>query len=120
RSSTLNRWPRIGRVVLEARPEPSRLMGWMSPLVAAAATVCVGLALFSLMGRDPLQALYVFFVKPVDNLYPVGELLLKASQPMLCATGLAGGYRANVWTIGAAGQLTLGALCGGGIALALG
>ena len=120
RTSTSNRWPRIGRVVLEARPEPSRLMTWISPLVAAAATVCVGLALFSLMGRDPLQALYVFFVKPVDNLYGVGELLLKASPLMLCATGLAAGYRANVWNIGAEGQLTLGALCGGGIALALG
>ena len=119
-TSTANRPPRLGRLVLEARPEPSRLMVWISPLVAAAATVCVGLALFSLLGRDPLQALYVFFVKPVDNPYGVGELLLKASPLMLCATGLAAGYRANVWNIGAEGQLTLGALCGGGIALALG
>ena len=93
-------------------------MGWVSPLLAAAATICVGFALFSIMGRDPLQALYVFFVKPVDNLYGVGELLLKASPLMLCAIGLAAGYRANVWNIGAEGQLTLGALCGGGIALA--
>ena len=93
-------------------------MGWVSPLLAAAATLFVGFALFSIMGRDPLQALYVFFVKPVDNLYGVGELLLKASPLMLCAIGLAAGYRANVWNIGAEGQLTLGALCGGGIALA--
>ena len=95
-------------------------MAWVSPLLAAAATLVVGSALFSIMGRDPLQALYVFFVKPVDNLYGVGELLLKASPLMLCATGLAAGYRANVWNIGAEGQLTLGALCGGGLALAFG
>jgi simple sugar transport system permease protein len=106
------------RFTLEARPEPSLLMGWVSPLLAAAATLFVGFALFSIMGRDPLQALYVFFVKPVDNLYGFGELLLKASPLMLCAIGLAAGYRANVWNIGAEGQLTLGALCGGGIALA--
>ena len=32
--------------------------------------------------------------------------------------GLALGYRANVWNIGAEGQFTLGAICAGGLALA--
>ncbi len=36
---------------------------------------------------------------------------------MLCAIGLAAGYRANVWNIGAEGQLTMGAIFGGGLAL---
>ena len=48
----------------------------------------------------------------------LGELLLKASPLMLCAVGLAVGYRANVWNIGAEGQLIMGAICGGGVALA--
>src|SRR4029079_4532666 len=39
---------------------------------------------------------------------------------MLFAPGLSIGYRANVWNIGAEGQLTLGALAGGGVALAVG
>jgi simple sugar transport system permease protein len=94
-------------------------MGWASPLLAAGATLIVGFVLFSLLGKSPLQAFYVFFVKPVENLYGIGELLLKASPLMLCATGLAAGYRANVWNIGAEGQLTFGAIAGGGIALAL-
>ena len=94
-------------------------MGWASPLLAAGATLLVGFVLFSLLGKSPVQAFYVFFVKPVENLYGVGELLLKASPLMLCATGLAVGYRANVWNIGAEGQLTFGAICGGGIGLAL-
>ena len=37
---------------------------------------------------------------------------------MLCAIGLSVGFRGNVWNIGAEGQLTMGAICGGGIALA--
>jgi ABC-type uncharacterized transport system permease subunit len=45
---------------------------------------------------------------------------LKASPLMLIATGLAIGYRANVWNIGAEGQLALGAIGGGGVALAFG
>jgi simple sugar transport system permease protein len=94
-------------------------MGWASPLLAAAATLALGFALFSLLGRDPWEAFYVFFVKPVDSLYGVAELLLKASPLLLCALGLAVGYRANVWNIGAEGQLTMGAICGGGVGLAL-
>jgi ABC-type uncharacterized transport system permease subunit len=109
---------RLG-LALEARPEPSHLMAWLSPVIAAAAIFVVGFALFSGLGKNPFAAFYVFFVKPVDNLYGVAELLLKASPLMLCAVGLAAGYRANVWNIGAEGQLTLGALCGGGVALAL-
>ena len=46
--------------------------------------------------------------KPVDTVYGIGELLLKASPLMLIAVGLAVGYRANVWNIGAEGQLTHG------------
>ena len=79
----------------------------------------VGCVLFASLGKSPLAALGAFFVTPVENLYGVGELLLKASPLMLCAVGLAAGYRANVWNIGAEGQLTLGAIAGGGLALAL-
>jgi ABC-type uncharacterized transport system permease subunit len=106
------------RLRLELRPRPSRIMAWSSPLVAAAATLVAGFALFSLLGKEPLQALQIFFVKPIETHYGVGELLLKASPLMLCAIGLAAGYRANVWNIGAEGQLTIGAMCGGGVALA--
>ncbi len=103
---------------LEARPEPSRLAGWLSPLIAAAATLVVGFVLFSVLGKNPWQAFHVFFIKPVASLYGLAELLLKAGPLMLCAIGLAAGYRANVWNIGAEGQLTMGAIFGGGVALA--
>lgn len=102
---------------LEARLAPSRLAGWLSPAFAALATLAVGFVLFSALGKNPWEALYVFFVKPVSTPYGIGELLLKASPLMLCAVGLAVGYRANVWNIGAEGQLTMGAIFGGAVAL---
>jgi len=104
---------------LEARPEPSRIAGWLSPLLAAAATLVVGFILFTALGKDPWVAFHAFFVKPVSTRYGVGELLLKATPLMLIAVGLAAGYRANVWNIGAEGQLTMGAIFGGGVALLL-
>ena len=104
---------------LEARPEPSKLFGWASPLIAVAATLVVGFVVFTALGKNPLEAFHAFFVKPVESLYGLGELLLKATPLMLIAVGLAAGYRANVWNIGAEGQLTMGAIAGGGVALAL-
>jgi simple sugar transport system permease protein len=105
------------RLILEPRPEPSRVAGAVSPLVAVAATLLIGFVLFTALGKDPWQAFHVFFIKPVETRYGVGELLLKAGPLMLCAIGLAAGYRANVWNIGAEGQLTMGAIAGGGLAL---
>jgi len=107
------------RIELEARPTPSRLAGWFSPIAAIAATVLVGFILFSALGRNPWLALHAFFVLPLATPYGLAELLLKASPLMLIAVGLSIGYRANVWNIGAEGQLTMGAIFGGGVALLL-
>ena len=103
---------------LEPRPQPSRAMGYLSPLLAAALTLITGFIVFTLIGQDPFAAFYAFFVAPIDDLFGWGELGIKAAPLMLCAVGLAIGFRANVWNIGAEGQLTMGAICGGGIALA--
>ena len=86
-------------------------------MLAAAATLIVGFVLFMLLGKDPLAGFHAFFIKPIETRYGLGELLLKASPLMLIAVGLAAGYRANIWNIGAEGQLTLGAIAGGGVAL---
>jgi general nucleoside transport system permease protein len=106
------------RLKLEARAQPSRLMGWLSPVIAAALTVVAGFILFSALGKNPLQAFYTFFIHPIRDLNGLTELLLKASPLMLIGVGLACGYRANVWNIGAEGQLLLGAIFAGGVALA--
>jgi simple sugar transport system permease protein len=105
------------RVFLEARPQPSRTALWSAPLLATAATLVVGFIVFEAFGKDPLAAFNAFFILPVATRYGVAELVLKATPLMMIATGLAIGYRANVWNIGAEGQLTLGALAGGGLAL---
>lgn len=102
---------------LERRAAPSAAMRLASPLLAAGAMLLTGLLLFTLLGKDPRVAFQVFFIKPLDSLYGLGELLLKATPLLLCALGLALGFRANVWNIGAEGQLTMGAIAGGGVAL---
>ena len=100
------------KIKLERRAEPSRIMQYMSPLIAVGLTGVVGLCLFIGMGKNPASAFYVFTVQPIENLYGVGELLIKASPLILIALGLA-----NVWNIGAEGQLTIGVIFSGAVAL---
>ena len=102
---------------LERRPEPSRRMMLASPLIAAAAMLLTGSMLFFFLGQEPLHAFFVYFIKPWLTLYGVGELLLKATPLILCGVGLAIGFRANVNNIGADGQLTVGAIAAGAVAL---
>ncbi|RFA28416.1 sugar ABC transporter permease [Alkalilimnicola ehrlichii] len=102
---------------LEPRPEPSRQMMFASPLMAAVLMLVSGYVIFSIMGQPPLYAFYIFFIDPLTSLYGIGEWLLKATPLILCGIGLAIGFRARVWNIGADGQLTIGAIAGGGVAL---
>ena len=102
---------------LEQRPEPSRLMRYLSPLLAVALMVASGMLLFHLLGKSPVEGFRVFFLNPIQDKYGVAELFLKATPLILCAVGLAVGFRGNIWNIGAEGQLTMGAIAGGGVAL---
>jgi len=104
-------------VRLEPRGEISRTASYLTPFLAVGLTLVAGGILFGAMGKNPFLALYTFFIAPVSTAYGFSELFVKATPIVLCAVGLAMGFRANVWNIGAEGQLTLGALAGGGMAL---
>jgi simple sugar transport system permease protein len=102
---------------LVPRVQPSGPMMWASPLLAILLTLAAGAVLFASMGQDPLQGLRVFLWDPLSTRRGWSELGLKATPLILCAVGLAVCFRANVWNIGAEGQLIAGAIAGGGIAL---
>ena len=102
---------------LEARPEQSRLMSIMSPVLALAITVVIGTILFMLLGKDPTRGLYVFFVEPLKSVYALTELAMKATPLILIALGLAVCFRSNVWNIGAEGQFVIGGIAAAGVAM---
>ncbi len=104
-------------IKLEARPEPSKLWGFASPLLALLVTVIIGIIMFAALGKDPLKGLEMFFWLPIKSGYAVGELLVKATPLLIIALGLAVCFRANVWNIGAEGQYIMGAIFAGGVAL---
>lgn len=118
-------------IVLEPRPQPSRLFIVLSPVLAIGLMLVAGAILLAAMGHDAGAALYVYFFQPFDEfwqfltkpderamwIYTPSEVLVKAIPLALIGAGLAICFRANVWNIGAAGQYTLGAIFSGFVAL---
>jgi len=102
---------------LERRPEASQLMSYASPAIAIFLMLIGGLLLFIYLGKNPIEGFKVFFINPISDLWGVSELLLKATPLMLVAVGLAVGFRANVWNIGAEGQLIAGGIAASAVAL---
>ena len=107
-------------LTLEPRPQPSAAMVYLSPLIAVALTGAIALVVFAAAGLDPLPALVTFVTAPIADFYGVGELLIKATPLVLMGVGLAVGFRAAVWNVGAEGQLILGVISGGALALHFG
>ena len=102
---------------IEARAEPSQKMALAAPLIATGLTIFFSSIFFLALGLNPFVTLYTFFVQPLTTINGASEWLLKASPLILIACGLAIGFRANVWNIGAEGQLIIGAVAATGIGL---
>ena len=103
--------------LLEPRARPSKVMRWTAPLIAIFATLVVGSLLFWALGKPVAESFYVFFIQPMTSSYGWSELLIKACPLILIAEGLAIGFKARNYNIGAEGQLIIGALFGGGVAI---
>lgn len=100
------------RIELERRPRMSGFFAIVSPLVALLLTVIFGGIMFALLGKDPVDALFSFFIEPLLEVWSLHELAIKAAPLILIAVGLSVAYRSNNWNIGAEGQFTIGAISG--------
>ena len=106
---------------LERRPTPSKAWSAAAPLVAVALTLIAGGAMFAALGKDPVAAIRAIFWEPVFGdfwWFYLPEILKKAAPLVLIATGLALGFRAGIWNIGAEGQYIVGAIVGAAAGLA--
>jgi len=107
---------------LEKRPTPSAVWSWATPVLAVLLTMVAGGVLFAILGKDPLVAIRMIFwdplFAPVISDFYRPQLLIKAGPLILIAVGLAIGFRAGVWNIGAEGQYIVGAIVGAAVGLA--
>ena len=104
-------------IKVEKRNDVPTTLYFLTPFIAIFLTIIGGGIIFYFLGFNPIEALKFFFVTPISNLYGFSELLLKATPLCLIAIGLSFCFKSNNWNIGAEGQLTFGAIVGGGVAL---
>ncbi|WP_298933716.1 ABC transporter permease [uncultured Ruegeria sp.] len=108
-------------IVLEKRPQPSKAWSYATPLVAVLATMVFGGILFTILGKNPIEAIGTIFWEPLFGefaFYYRPQLLVKGAPLVLIAIGLSLGFRAGIWNIGAEGQYIMGAIFGAGAGLA--
>jgi general nucleoside transport system permease protein len=105
------------RLVLEPRAERSVAAAIASPLIAVGLTLLTMSVLFALLGKDPLNALAVYFLQPLTDSYSLQEMVVKATPLVMIGIGLSLCYLANVWNIGAEGQFVIGAVAGSYLAV---
>jgi len=109
-------------ITLIKRPTPSKGWSYATPVVAVLATMLAGGLLFAALGKNPVEAIRVIFWDPLfgaNAAYFRSQLLVKAAPLILIASGLAVGFRAGIWNIGAEGQYIIGAICGAAVALSV-
>jgi general nucleoside transport system permease protein len=104
-------------LVLERRSERSATIAIASPLIAIALTLATMAVLFAILGKNPVEALDVYFLEPLMDPYSLGEIAVKATPLVMIAVGLSLCYIANIWNIGAEGQFLVGAVAGSWLAV---
>ena len=92
------------------RGRASRLAMVIVPFAALGMSVIASLVLFTLYGKSPALALHALLLEPFLSWYSFSEVLLKMTPHLLIAQGLAIGFRANVFNIGAEDQYVMGAI----------
>ncbi len=106
---------------LEKRPNPSAFWLWFTPVLAVFLTMTAGGLLFAALGSNPFTVIRTIFWDPLagsNASYFRAQLFVKAAPLILIAVGLAMGFRAGIWNIGAEGQYIIGAVVGASVGLA--
>jgi general nucleoside transport system permease protein len=89
------------------------------PVGAVALALLLGAGLVLIAGGNPFSAYSALITGAFGNQLAVGQVLAQATPLVIIGLGLALAFRGSVWNIGAEGQLFVGALTGGTVAIEL-
>ncbi|PLX68766.1 MAG: ABC transporter permease [Denitrovibrio sp.] len=77
----------------------------------------IGALLFMIAGANPFKAYYVMFTAPLQDLFGITEIFVRAAPLLLVALGISISFRSGILNIGGEGQILVGAIFGLFIAL---
>jgi general nucleoside transport system permease protein len=102
---------------IERRFEPSRMVKMAATVVSLLLALGAIAVLFGALRVNPLVAYREIFRGAFGSWYGLSETVTKTIPLLLVGVGLVLAYRAQVWNIGAEGQLLMGAIAATGVAL---
>ncbi|MGA9398313.1 MAG: ABC transporter permease, partial [Anaerolineaceae bacterium] len=88
------------------------------PLSALILAILFSALTMALIGRNPLIAFPMIISGAFASKISIAEVLVKTTPLLIVGIGTAFAFRCQMWNIGAEGQMLIGALCAGGVALA--
>jgi len=103
-----------------AQPWRDWLVQFGMALLAVALALLVGAVIILLMGESPVAAYRAILYGAFGNINNLSETVVKAAPLVLAGAGLAIAYRANMWNIGAEGQIYVGGMAAICVGLYLG
>ena len=80
------------------------------PLASVALAMAIGSVIIMVSGQDPVAAFAALLQGAFGGWYQIGETVMRATPLMLTGLAVGFGFRANLFNIGAEGQLILGSL----------
>ncbi len=107
-------WPRL---ILEQRARVSWEVNLLVTLFLLLLALGLGGIVLRIAGGQPLAVYRSMFLAAFGTKWGLSDTLVKATPLILTTLGVVLAFRMRLWNIGAEGQLYLGALFAGGIAL---
>ncbi|MEM2890047.1 MAG: ABC transporter permease [Candidatus Hadarchaeum sp.] len=80
------------------------------PVLSVVGALLLGAFFIALSGHDPVAAYASLFMEAFGSVNGITDTLVKAAPLLLAGVGLVVAYKSSIWTIGAEGQILLGAL----------
>ncbi len=107
------------RIRVEQRLVRPRWVSAIVPVLSIVLGLLTGALLIWANGVDPIAAYVAMAKGAFGSKYALGETLVKTIPLILAGLGVSLAFRMQLWNIGAEGQLHMGAIAAGGIALFL-
>jgi len=77
----------------------------------------IGAVLFLIAGANPIKAYGVMFTAPLQDIFGITEMFVRAAPLLLVALGISISFRSGILNIGGEGQILVGAIFGLFVAL---
>lgn len=107
----------IMKIKLERRASPPTYLSILYIVIFILFAFFISGFIFKAYGIDPILAYKIIFIHAYGSPAGIYETIVKAIPLILCGVGLSLAFKAEMWNIGAEGQLLLGAIAATGIAL---